>query len=192
MMQNMLESGKKLYKMPGQETFRVQTVNHSPDGTCRTIKSQYYKTSAANFERNSTFGATGVLERSEKMSKVGQISSEGSQCGSVYSDTGNMPTLTAGSHGDSNAHIYTKFRIRKLTPRECWRLMGFSDDDFEKAESVNSNTQLYKQAGNSIVTNVLAAIFGQMIPGKENTYKELAGRNPKERYFFNGSVQQDE
>lgn len=58
---------------------------------------------------------------------------------------------------------YYRIRIRKLTPRECWRLMGFTDEDFERAESVNSNTQLYKQAGNSIVKDVLMAIFGQMI-----------------------------
>ena len=49
--------------------------------------------------------------------------------------------------------------IRKLTPKECWRLMGFADEDFEKVSKVNSNTQLYKQAGNSIVVNVLEAIF---------------------------------
>lgn len=49
--------------------------------------------------------------------------------------------------------------IRRLTPRECWRLMGFSDEDFEKASKVNSNSQLYKQAGNSIVVNVLEEIF---------------------------------
>lgn len=51
------------------------------------------------------------------------------------------------------------YRIRKLTPKECWRLMGFSDEDFEKAAKVNSNTQLYKQAGNSIVVNVLELIL---------------------------------
>lgn len=54
-------------------------------------------------------------------------------------------------------------RIRKLTPNECWRLMDFNDEDFEKAEKVNSNTQLYKQAGNSIVKNVLCEVFKQMI-----------------------------
>lgn len=54
-------------------------------------------------------------------------------------------------------------RIRKLTPKECWRLMGFSDEDFEKASKVNSNTQLYKQAGNSIVVNVLMAIFKELL-----------------------------
>lgn len=53
-------------------------------------------------------------------------------------------------------------RLRKLTPRECWRLMGFPDEAFNKASQVNSNTQLYKQAGNSIVVNVLMAIFDQM------------------------------
>lgn len=54
-------------------------------------------------------------------------------------------------------------RIRKLTPRECWRLMDFSDEDFEKAQAVNSNTQLYKQAGNSIVKNVLCEVFKELI-----------------------------
>lgn len=55
------------------------------------------------------------------------------------------------------------YRIRKLTPKECWRLMGFTDDEFEKAKNAGvSNTQLYKQAGNSIVVNVLEAIFMQI------------------------------
>lgn len=67
----------------------------------------------------------------------------------------------------------TQYRIRKLTPMECWRLMDFTDEDFEKAAQVNSNTQLYKQAGNSIVKNVLVAILGQMIPEKEEVYKEV-------------------
>jgi DNA (cytosine-5)-methyltransferase 1 len=55
------------------------------------------------------------------------------------------------------------YRIRKLTPLECWRLMGFDDTDFYKAEKVNSNTQLYKQAGNSIVVNVLEAILRELL-----------------------------
>ncbi|MCI7208126.1 MAG: DNA (cytosine-5-)-methyltransferase [Clostridium sp.] len=56
-----------------------------------------------------------------------------------------------------------ELRIRKLTPLEVWRLMGFDDEDFEKASKVNSNTQLYKQAGNSIVVNVLESIFKELI-----------------------------
>lgn len=54
------------------------------------------------------------------------------------------------------------YKIRKLTPKECWRLMGCTDEDFHKAEQVNSNSQLYKQAGNAIVVDVLEAIFKQM------------------------------
>lgn len=54
-------------------------------------------------------------------------------------------------------------KIRKLTPKECWRLMGFDDEDYEKAAQVNSNTQLYKQAGNSIVVNVLEAILRNLL-----------------------------
>lgn len=81
------------------------------------------------------------------------------------------PTLTATETGVCK--IESQYRIRKLTPRECWRIMDFSDEDFEKAEKVNSNTQLYKQAGNSICCNVLVAIFGQMLSGKENVYKEI-------------------
>jgi len=88
---------------------------------------------------------------------------------------GISPSLTAamGMGGGQTPLINCQYRIRKLTPLECWRLMGFSDEDFHKAEEVNSNSQLYKQAGNSIVNNVLIAIFGQMIPRKENLYKEL-------------------
>lgn len=59
-------------------------------------------------------------------------------------------------------------RIRKLTPRECWRLMGFSDEDFDKAKAAGiSDTQLYKQAGNSIVVDVLMAIFKELLCQKQ-------------------------
>ena len=58
--------------------------------------------------------------------------------------------------------IQTKSGIRKLTPREYWRLMGFDDSDFDKAQEVSSDTQLYKQAGNSIVVNVLQGIMSNL------------------------------
>lgn len=53
-------------------------------------------------------------------------------------------------------------RIRKLTPRECFRLMGFTDEEFDRASVGISNSQLYKMAGNSIVVNVLEAIFKKL------------------------------
>ena len=52
-----------------------------------------------------------------------------------------------------------QYRIRKLTPRECGRLMGVSDEDIDKMAAVNSNTQLYKQFGNSIVVDIMCAMF---------------------------------
>ena len=77
-----------------------------------------------------------------------------------------VPTLTAKSGGGLSSRplvMEDKIRLRFLTPKECWRLMGFDDEDFEKASKVNSESQLYKQAGNSIVVNVLMAIFNQML-----------------------------
>lgn len=63
-----------------------------------------------------------------------------------------------------------KSQVRKLTPRECWRLMGFDDSDFDKAQAVNSDTQLYKQAGNSIVVNVLEAILGNLLVQERSSW----------------------
>lgn len=60
--------------------------------------------------------------------------------------------------GEEQAVVTDKIRIRKLTPRECWRLQGFPDYAFDKAQEVNSNSQLYKQAGNSVTVNVIAEI----------------------------------
>ena len=67
------------------------------------------------------------------------------------------PTLTSNSYHENN-HLSDGYRIRKLTPRECWRLQGFPDWAFDKAQKVNSNSQLYKQAGNSVTVNVIVAI----------------------------------
>lgn len=96
------------------------------------------------------------------------------QSNTVYDEKALCPNITTvNGGGTQQIKVATQYRIRKLTPKECWRLMDFSDDDFEKAEKVNSNTQLYKQAGNSIVVNVLVAILGQLLQGKEDLYKEI-------------------
>ena len=64
--------------------------------------------------------------------------------------------------GESQGVVEPDFRIRKLTPRECWRLQGFPDWAFDKAQEVNSNSQLYKQAGNSVTVNVIVAIAKEL------------------------------
>ena len=102
---------------------------------------------------------TGFNADNAVIEKIGQISSNGSQCGTVVSDNGISANLVAGTHGYANSHIATQYRIRKLTPRECGRLMGVSDEDIDKMAAVNSNTQLYRQFGNSIVVQVMCAMF---------------------------------
>ena len=88
----------------------------------------------------------------EKKSAISELQVQSGENVGQTITTANIPKI-----------IENHYRIRKLTPRECWRLMGFSDEDFENAEKVNSNTQLYKQAGNSIVVKVLESIFLQLL-----------------------------
>ena len=78
-------------------------------------------------------------------------------------DTNGCAPIVMENHGTITAiEELTNLHIRKLTPKEYFRLMGFSDEDYEKASKVNSKAQLYKQAGNSIVVNVLMEIFKQL------------------------------
>ena len=94
-------------------------------------------------------------------------------------------TITARAFISYNCQ-YVEFDggCRRLTPKEQWLLMDFTEDDFEEADSALSplftekkkDNELSKQAGNSIVKNVLVAILGQMIPGKEDVYKKLETR----------------
>lgn len=91
------------------------------------------------------------------------------QKNAAVSKNGICPTLTSAM-GQGGGHVPMhnyNLRIRKLTPKECWRLMGFDDEDFEKASKVNSNSQLYKQAGNSIVVNVLEDILKNLLTNDE-------------------------
>ena len=126
--------------------------------TASTVTSRYYKGIGAHKD-NTCPTLTAQNQEVVRIEKVGQISSNGSQCGTVISDNGISANLVAGTHGYANSHIATQYRIRKLTPRECGRLMGVSDEDINKMAAVNSNTQLYKQFGNSIVVDVMCAMF---------------------------------
>lgn len=75
-------------------------------------------------------------------------------------------TIVRRSWGDLNAEmgLYQDERgVRKFTEKECWRLMGFDDEDYEKAAKVSSSKELYQQAGNSIVVNVLEAILKELL-----------------------------
>ena len=91
-----------------------------------------------------------------------------SQAGRIYSIDGISPTLKTPSGGGSIPMIINDGEIRSLTPKECFRLQGWTDDYFEKAQLVNSDTQLYKQAGNGVTVNVVEAIAKKM-KQKEST-----------------------
>ncbi len=105
----------------------IEPINEYADGTSRTIKAQYAKTSSACLKRNDSFGATGATDG---------------------------------------------FRVRKLTPKECFRLMGVEDTDADKMIGVLSKSRCYQVAGNSIVVDVLEAIFRQLFIENTNTNQQ--------------------
>lgn len=96
------------------------------------------------------------------------------QAGAIWDKEGLAPTLDTMQGGWRQPSITEELldnkqiRVRKLTPLECWILMGITDEDFKKANKVVSNTQLYKQAGNAIVVDVLEGIFKQLFNTDEN------------------------
>lgn len=106
-----------------------------------------------------------VLENPLLLGGVGKENEFGSQYrqgNRVYSSDACAMALNSQPVGNAggNSYLYNVgYRIRKLTPRECGRLMGVSDEDIDKMAEVNSNTQLYKQFGNSIVVDVMCAMF---------------------------------
>lgn len=109
-------------------------------------------------------GGVADLSFPDSKTRRGRVIENGEICPTLM--TGSIPNVLEKFIYEIDGETYL-IRIRKLTPRECWRLMGFTDDDFDKAASVNSNTQLYKQAGNSIVKQVLMQVFSQMIPSDD-------------------------
>ena len=115
--------------------------------------------------------------------------------GNVFDENGLVPTLNTMQEDSKHSHIITSLvsnkgegnkilsnlRIRKLTPKECFRLMGFSDKNFEATENVVSNSQLYKQAGNSIVVDVLYYILVELYKAMPYLFDDL-----KLSSFFSG------
>lgn len=78
--------------------------------------------------------------------------------GRVIDDGDTSPTLDTGASIGTLTVEGDEIRIRKLTPKECFRLQGFPDEYFNRAAEVNSDSQLYKQAGNSVTVNVIYEI----------------------------------
>lgn len=107
-----------------------------------------------------------------KIVQVGNVNPSGrGMNGNVFSDEGLAPTLTTNK-GEGNK-ILSNLRIRKLTPKECFRLMGFNDSDYEAASKVVSNSQMYKQTGNSIVVDVLYYILVELYKAMPYLFDDL-------------------
>lgn len=127
-----------------KETFGTLTTDgSSPKHNNRVMIKQATKQGYAECE----LGGVADLSFPDSATRRGRVQ----ECGNV------CPTIMA--QNQELCRIETQYRIRKLTQRECGRLMGVSDEDIEKMAAVNSNTQLYKQFGNSIVVDVMCAMF---------------------------------
>jgi len=135
---------KILFNLVDNKIIKVGKINSSQDGIVHSTKgiSQCISAGHGNTPKIIIDDTTGFKKESR-----------------VYEDY--SPTLKAGRSGLKT--IDNEYRIRKLTPNECWKLQGFSDEQFHKAEEVCSNTRLYQQAGNSISVPVLEEIYKQMV-----------------------------
>lgn len=105
----------------------------------------------------------GVTVSDERIIKVGNYGN-GHHAKNVYDEKGISSTITTGNHGLGQAILNKNLRIRKLTPKECMRLMGFTDQDYESMRDIGmSDIAIYHIAGDSIVVTVLMALFSTLI-----------------------------
>lgn len=145
-------------RTPGTHTEQRLEINYSgTSNTLTTVQKDNYVLEPNVLRAERTEYGKAIRKQYEK--------------GEITEKIGNMREYNPRTDGVSNTlttvqkdnYLFeTNFRIRKLTPKECWRLMGIDDECFDKAEQVNSNSQLYKQAGNGIVVNVLYYIFKEL------------------------------
>lgn len=155
-------------KTSGEDIGVVVKGNYSPsnhnasrivddEGLAPTVKENHGTVTAIEVVVN------GFYEKAIKTARKNKI--DPGDTISAYNESvdksGCSPTVTTRPEGKKTAilPVTNDLRIRKLTPKECWRLMGIDDEDFEKAQKVVSNSQLYRQAGNGIVVDVFAKIL---------------------------------
>lgn len=158
------EDGKICPTLTATETgvCRIESVNVCDDKP----KERFFRQALETFEKSEAHYGDTIDAFNKRVNKSGYCS-----------------TLTTRPEGFKTAilPVTNDIRIRKLTPKECWRLMGFDDKSFEAAEQVNSNSQLYKQAGNSIVVDVLYYIFVELYKAMPYLFDNL-----KLSSFFSG------
>ncbi len=126
-------------------------------------------------EKYAEFLETFHMDSTDDFQQVGYINNYNGDANRVYSDSvARTLKAEAGGGGAKTGWYLIGDKIRKLVPKECWRLMGFPDEAFEAAESAGaSNTQLYKQAGNSIVVDVLFYIYKELYEAMPYLFDDL-------------------
>jgi DNA (cytosine-5)-methyltransferase 1 len=167
------ENNEEMFTITGQDRHGVlQKAVVRNDDKWRIKSNNKTNCLDANYGKGIDYhGArTGVLE----IDKLGNIYPSNGQNGEIYNNKGIAPTLQTKS--SSSFRILIDYRIKRLTPLECWRLMGFKDNDYWKARKAleekyyngkdRSNSQMYKMSGNSIVVNVLEYIFEELFKDK--------------------------
>ncbi len=118
----------------------------------------YKRQNGRRFKNNGDVMFTLTAQDRHGILLAGRLPSTHDQNSRVYNPSGLAPTLSTMQGGGQEPKILIDYQIRKLTPRECWRLQGFPDWAFDRAKEVNSDSQLYKQAGNSVTVPVIADI----------------------------------
>lgn len=135
-------------------------------GTYNFSASDNFMQGKDRFHENREVSPTLLTQPKEGVVLLGGVGEKDSNGGTqwkqqnrIYSSEGNSISITTGFHPYYNQNL----RIRKLTPKECFRLMGVKDEDFENIAKNQSNSKLYHLAGDSIVVNVLMAIFKELL-----------------------------
>lgn len=176
------EDGEPMFTLTAQDRHGVAVINplkgktkngwhfeqniFDPEGLARTLKAGGGSGNIPKIiQKPRGFNKGGEHEIAPTLSANSWHENNLLKTGGVYTNdsesynSGILPglsrTLKAQNH---DAGVFDGIRVRRLTPRECWRLQGFPDWAFDKAQEVNSNSQLYKQAGNSVTVNVIAEI----------------------------------
>lgn len=143
------------FPAPHERKLKVKDILDPDD---RVPQNMYMNDRPLIFRENQTESENGLIH-------VGNLEMAGNEAiKRVYSPDGVCPTLTTmtGGHRQPKFYLGKEKGVRKLTPRECWAVMGFDNNTFSKVEGKLSNTQLYKQAGNTICVPCLEAIFTEL------------------------------
>lgn len=158
--------------LKGRRTRKIFPIGADSEKTDK-LQRQCVNAITTRTGENATVGCYPLVKSKQHekgLKLVALIDGENKQANRIYSPDGISPTLNTGTGGRLEPKFILSdkdgYRVRKLTPRECFRLQGFPDDYFDRAKTVCSDSQLYKQAGNSVTVPVVYEIAKRMEIGE--------------------------